>query len=42
MSSKKRTKINNVKIFDIANKGQAIAKFNEKEGSFGKEKLSKE
>ncbi len=30
MSSKKRTIINNVKIFDIANKGQAIAKFNER------------
>ena len=30
MSSKKRTVLNNVKIFDIANKGQAIAKFNER------------
>ena len=30
MSLKKRTILNNVKIFDIANKGQAIAKFNER------------
>ena len=30
MGSKKKNIISNIKIFDIANKGQAIAKFNER------------